>query len=210
MKSRAVSAGFMGNTSSACSAMSAKETNCGSIFRKGKLVGMGELPHTAFNLHIYVIAHGFKLFVNLAVCVTYRCNPKALHKLFTFNIVMHPIFRKMLTAIQFNNKFCFRAVKISNKPAYNPLPHDTDRISTKKIVPQMAFLWRHIFSQFSGVRRKNRVHFSIMRHLFTFQYLEGTSPSVRLSAATSLILREAFSFVSIVLREAYSLAPLVI
>ena len=68
----------------------------------------------------------------------------------------------MLAAVQLYRQTCRIAIKIQNIPSYNLLPYKARRISAQKIIPQMAFLPRHAFSQRSGIFKDILVSRSLM------------------------------------------------
>lgn len=57
----------------------------------------------------------------------------------------------MLGTIQFHHQFGFVAIKINNIYTDGILPFELHRICFQEIIPQMPFLFRHIFTQFLGV-----------------------------------------------------------
>ena len=67
----------------------------------------------------------------------------------------------MLRAVQFNNQFCLSTIKICNIFTKHLLPGKTDGIISQKVIPQMALLACHIFTQGSGDRHDPFIMFSI-------------------------------------------------
>ena len=56
----------------------------------------------------------------------------------------------VLRSIQFDDQLCSCAIKINNKPINRTLAHNAHGIISKKLVPELSFLWCHILSEFSS------------------------------------------------------------
>ena len=57
----------------------------------------------------------------------------------------------MLRPIQFNHQICFGTIKINDIGADYLLSSEFYRITTEKIIPEMAFFFGHVFSQCFGI-----------------------------------------------------------
>ena len=68
---------------------------------------------------------------------------------------------KMLGTIQLNHQTCIMTVKIYDISVYDLLPQKAYMITSKKIIPQMPFLFGHILPQCTGIAGEIGVMFSI-------------------------------------------------
>ena len=72
-----------------------------------------------------------------------------------------PLLFVMLGPVQFNDEFCFRAIKICDISPQHLLPVKADRVKTKKLIPELSLFLGHLFSQVSGQGNKFPIPFSI-------------------------------------------------
>ena len=88
-----------------------------------------------------------------------KCRTRFIPKAFFFFI--------MLTVIHLHNKLHLGAVKIRNLPSQYLLSGKLHRITAKKVIPQMPFVLRHIFSQLFCQRYKSCIVLILHRNYFT-------------------------------------------
>ena len=94
----------------------------------------------------------------------------------------------MLGTIQFNNDLRFSAIEIHNVIADDLLLGKLHRISTKKVIPQVTFLFGHVPAKFSGGGQKSRVKFGgygITCILSTIKMRRGRTSQSRLCRDSS-------------------------
>ena len=61
--------------------------------------------------------------------------------------MIHSLKKIVLGAVQFNNKICFMAVKVSNIISNDILPAELIGIATEKTLPKNMFFFCRAFSQ---------------------------------------------------------------
>ena len=90
-----------------------------------------------------MVAYTLKITINIQIRITQNMKSQGRQIRISFLVVGLGRIFVMLGTIQFNNGFCFGAIKINNVISKHFLPFDIQGQMTQKIIPQVAFLLCH-------------------------------------------------------------------
>ena len=98
-----------------------------------------------------ILTHAIEVAVHVRIGITKHSQPQGLQVRIPLSIRPLSLYLKMLRSIQFNNELGFRNIEVHNIFSNHLLPMHSSRQCFQKIIPQMPFLFGHVFAKCFGV-----------------------------------------------------------
>ena len=100
---------------------------------------------------INIGTHSLQIIHHNGIGIPKHKNSLVLQKIGSDFVVLFSLWGEMLRAIKFNSYFSRRTIEIQDICTDSYLPMKLIRIFTKVLIPQLAFLLRHILSKLASI-----------------------------------------------------------
>jgi hypothetical protein len=107
----------------------------------------GNLSDSFPDSHINGLADTSKIVQNIRIGKTHYVYAVLLEECTPHSVIPLTLWLKMLRAVQLDCKLCRGTIKVQNVAAECDLAAKSNRIIAQVFVPQLPFLFRHIFAQ---------------------------------------------------------------